>query len=165
MEYFNHLKYLKTYIKTDMSNINWGGGNIASFPDIHSVSDGKLIRYNIHTKYSIGDKQRIIASLIELVNRRADPSVRNFGVKGLEIIARDAGSSANWQPVDGLFADDTLVDICIMLSQITDGDVVDTALNHISEQMSDMFNSNGLCSAGRNNRLFQVYMVLRDYLG
>jgi hypothetical protein len=80
------------------------------------------------------------------------------------MIARDAGGAANWQGADQLFADDVVAEICSLLVEIHELEVVDTALNHIGEQMKDMFATSGTCPSGRANRLHQVYMFLKDYV-
>ena len=54
-----------------------------------------------------------------------------------------------------------MAEICSLLAEIQELEVVDTALNHIGEQMKDMFATSGTWPSGRL-RLFQVYMFLRD---
>lgn len=140
-----------------------GSGNLASFPDIHKVIDGKLTNHNIRTRFSNIDKQRLIESLISLINDRANPSIKQYGISGLRLIQKDVGSAPNWQGCDGLFADDVLADICEMISIIKDSDIINTAINHIAEQMSDMIKTNGTCPTGRL-RVMQIYVFLKDYL-
>lgn len=147
-----------------MSHTVNGGGNLNSFPDIHAVTDGKLMKYGIRTRYDSEDIYRFITCLIEIVNERANPAVKLYGINGLAIIKNDIKKPPNYQAVDKIYADDILADICIFISRVEDIEVIDTAVNHISEQMSDMINTSGTCPSGRVNRLFQVYMFLRDYL-
>lgn len=145
-----------------MSHTIDGSGNLHSFRDIHGQMDGKLIKYPIQTRFTVQDKQRLIYALIEIMRERANSSVREFGIQGLGIIARDAGTPPNWQGADGFYADDILAEICSLLVNVKDDDVVDTVINHLGEQMSDMIQTNGLCPSGRL-RVFQCYMILKDY--
>lgn len=145
-----------------MSHTIDGSGNLQSFRDIHGQMDGKLIRYPIQTRFSVNDKQRLISALIEVMRERANPSIRNLGIQGLEIISRDAGTPPNWQGADGFYADDILAEICALMVNVKDESIVDTVINHLGEQMSDMIQTNGLCPSGRL-RVFQCYMILRDY--
>jgi hypothetical protein len=66
--------------------------------------------------------------------------------------------------MDKIFACDVACEICDILSGIKDEEIIDTTVNHISEQMSDMIRTNGLCPAGRLNRLYNIYTFLRDYV-
>ena len=140
-----------------------GSGDPNTFQCVHKVGDSKLFRYNITTRFSNEDKGRLIDCLINVVQERANPDIRQFGVNGLGIIRGDVGQAPNWQGADSLFVDDILADICDMLSGITEEEVVDTVINHICEQMSDMIRTNGTCPSGRVNRIFEVYMFLRDF--
>lgn len=146
-----------------MSQTINGSGDPRSFPDIHGIMDGKLFRYPIKTRFGIQEKQIIISQLIKLVETHANISIRNFGITGLHIIARDAGTAANWQGADGFFVDDVVVEIYDLLRQITDLEVIATQINHLCEQMSDMIRTSGLCPSGRL-RVFQCYMILKDYV-
>jgi len=148
--------------QVSMSRSIDGSGHLESFPDIHRVSDGKLFKYGITTRYSPDDKRKIILSLKDLVAERANPEIQKFGIIGLQLIAQDAGAAPNWQGADQLFADDILVEICHLISLCNDDEVINTAVNHLSEQMSDMIRTSGTCPSGRVNRCIQVYMVLRD---
>ena len=140
-----------------------GGGNFFNFPDIHGVSDGKLIKYNIFTRYSVEVKKKIIDCLIKLVDERANDSVKYYGIKGLTLIRDESGMSTNYQSVDNLLADDILVEISILLSDESDDEVIDTCINHLCEQMCDMIRTSGYCPSGRVNRVFQVFMILNDF--
>jgi hypothetical protein len=141
-----------------------GSGNSSAFPDIHGQADGKLFRYGITSRFSIEEKQKLINGLMELVRRRANHMIMEFGIQALSTISRDAGQGANWQGPDGMFADDLLADICELIVIINDQEIVDTAINHLCEQFADMIRTGGWCPTGRCSRIFQVYMILRDYL-
>jgi hypothetical protein len=147
-----------------MAHIIDGSGNSNQFRDIHGVVDGKLYRYGIKTRYPVHVKQEIIKALIILVKNRANESIVNYGIHGLSVICNDTGTAANWHGTDGLLADDILVEIADLITQIKDDEVIDTAVNHLCEQMADMIKTNGYCSSGRSGRCFQVYMFLRDYI-
>lgn len=140
-----------------------GDGNAAGFGEIHSASDGKLIRYPITTRFMLGDKHKIIDCLLEVVRTRANPQIRDFGIRGLAIIKQDCGAPPNYQSRDRFFADDILCEICDIISSLDDSEVIDTAINHICEQFADMIRTSGTCPSGRVNRLMNVYMFLRDY--
>lgn len=146
-----------------MAHIIDGSGNSSTFPDIHGQSDGKLFHYGIKSRFSIDEKQKLINGLIDLVRRRANHSIMEFGVQALSTISRDVGQEANWQGPDGIFADDLLADICELIVIINDNEIVDTAINHLCEQFADMIRTGGWCPTGRCSRIFQVYMILRDY--
>lgn len=145
-----------------MSHTIDGSGNLQSFRDIHGQMDGKLIRYPIQSRFTVPDKQRLIHALMEVMRERANPSIRDFGIQGLEIISRDAGTPPNWQGADGFYADDVVAEICALLVNVREDAIVDTVINHLGEQMSDMIQTGGLCPSGRL-RVFQCYMILRDY--
>lgn len=140
-----------------------GSGNYNTFWDVHAASDGKISHYGIKTRFSIPDKQKLIDGLIKLVNDRANESIKASGVQALIVISRDAGQAPNWQGVDGIFVDDVLAEICALLIEVKEQEVIDTVLNHLCEQFSDMINTSGWCSSGRL-RVIQVYMFLKDYL-
>ena len=93
---------------------------------------------------------------------RLEHDISKTRIQGLEIIARDAGTPPNWQGADGFYADDVVAEICALLVNVKDEVVVDTVINHLGEQMSDMIQTGGLCPSGRL-RVFQCYMILRDY--
>jgi len=145
-----------------MSHTIDGSGNSANFPDVHAASDGRLIRYGIATRFSVPDKQRIIGSLIDVIRERANESVKSFGIEALTVISRDAGQEPNWQGADRLFVDDVIVEICALLIDVEDHEIVDTAINILCEQFADMIRTGGWCSSGRANRAVQAYMILRD---
>lgn len=130
---------------------------------VHRESDGKIYKYGITTRFSINDKKNLIDCLIQVVRDRANPQVREYGIRGLEVIRNDAGTQPNYQNIDGLFADDILCEICDIISEVDDDEVINTAINHIAEQMRDLITTNGWCSSGRVGRLIQCYMILRDY--
>lgn len=140
-----------------------GGGNLAAFRDIHGVVDGKLYKYGIRTRFSLTDKQKIIGSLIDLVEERGNANIKKYGILGLQIIRQDAGKAPNWHGSDGVFADDVVVEICDLLSECQDNEIIDTVINHLCEQMSDMIRTNGTCPTGRSGRVFQIYSFLRDF--
>lgn len=146
-----------------MSRIINGDGNPNSFPDIH-ITDGKLFKYHIRTRFSNGIKLRIIQSLIEVIKERANNSLKDFGIRGLQIIANDIGMANNWQGADGMFADDILVEIAELITLVKNEEVINTVINHICEQMSDMIRTNGYCPSGRVNRIHQIYMFLYDHI-
>lgn len=140
-----------------------GGGNLNRFPDIHAASDGMLIKYGITTRFPLETKHHLIDCLIALVSDRATPAVKQYGIDGLSLIKRDIEKPPNYQGADKLWADDVLCEICDILADITDDEILDTAVSHIAEQMSDMIKTSGTCPSGRVNRLIQVYMILRDF--
>lgn len=145
-----------------MSHTIDGGGNANTFRDIHGEMDGKLYKYNLNTEYSIETKKRLIACLIKLVEERANPNIKPFGIQGLSIILNDSGQNPNYLHADKLYADDILAGICELLVDEKDEEVINTVVNHLCEQMSDMIRTNGYCPSGRC-RVFSVYMFLRDY--
>jgi hypothetical protein len=131
--------------------------------EIHSETDGKLFKYGITTRFSISDKKRLIGCLIDVVRDRANEQVRDYGVRGLQIIQESAGCAPNFQVPDGIYADDILCEICEILTEVKNEEIINTAINHISEQMKDAAVTNGWCSTGRASRSMNVYMFLRDY--
>src|SRR5579872_507990 len=118
-----------------MAHTILGQGNSNLFADIHQVSEGKLFNYGIKTRFPVEERKRIISCLINLVNERANPEIRNFGIHGLSLILNDTGTASNFQVLDNVSADDILVEISEMLSIEKDIEVIDTAVNHLSEQM------------------------------
>lgn len=146
-----------------MSHAIDGSGNLNRFRDIHTETDGQLHRCNIRTRFSIKTKKELIACLIELIQERANPSIKQFGIQGLQLMQRDAGQAPNYQNVDGILADDVLAEICDIISDEKDLEIIDTAINHICEQCSDMLRTHGTCPSGRANRMFSIYSYLRDY--
>lgn len=146
-----------------MSKTINGSGDVSRFPDIHGVIDGKLIKYNIITRFSKEDKQNIITALIGLVNTYSNSEIKDFGIKGLSVIRQDANELPNYHSTDNIYACDVLIEISIMIQSIKDEEIISTACNHLCEQMKDMIITNGFCPSGRS-RCFQVYMFLRDYL-
>ena len=140
-----------------MSTTINGNGNFHNFRDIHYL-DGKLHKYNIHTRYSVQLKNKIITNLMEIIHKRGNPNIRDFGLKGLAIIRNDIGKHPNFSNPDNLLADDILCDIHDLLMEIKDNEVINTTINHICEQMHDMIQTNGYCPQGRCTRLFEVYI-------
>jgi len=140
-----------------------GSGDVNNFPDIHRASDGKLIKYGITTRYTANEKHAMINTLIHAIDMIANEKIKEYGMKGLKIIQTDIGTHFNYQSTDKLHADDILAEIHDMLLHEKDDEVSSTAINHICEQMYDMIVTSGTCPAGRANRLFEIYMFLRDY--
>ena len=146
-----------------MSGIIDGSGNLNTFPDIHAVSDGKLIKYDIKTRFKIDTKRRLIECLIQLIKERGNESIKQYGIDGITMIKLDTQQPPNYQCVDKLYADDVLAEICDIIASEDDDEIIDTAVNHLCEQMSDMLRTSGTCPSGRVNRCFEVYMFLKDY--
>jgi len=146
-----------------MSNSIDGKGSYNSFRDIHYL-DGKLYKYNIYTKFPAEIKSKMISNLILLITKIGNNAVKEYGIKGLEIIRNDIGKHPNYSSPDNILADDILVDIHELLMNVNDNEVFKTVINHICEQMHDMIKTNGYCPQGRCTRLFEVYMFLRDYV-
>ncbi len=155
---FNTIKE-SHYIK--MSHTIDGACNINSARDIH-FTDTHLIKYQIHTRFSHEDKLRIINALLRLINERANSAVKEYGLKGIIIIRNDAGNAPNWSGADQLLADDVLCEICDILADEQDDEVINTVINHICEQMKDMIDTSGYCASGRVARIHQIYMFLKD---
>lgn len=143
------------------SSIN-GSGDPDTFACVHQQGDGKLFKYEIGTRFSPPDKIIIINSLLGLIRDRANSEIKALGLHGVGIILNDIAQAPNWQSADKIFADDILCEICELISVLSDCEVVDTVVNSICEQMADMIRSNGTCPSGRVNRLWQIYMFLRD---
>lgn len=145
-----------------MAHTILGQGNASAFADIHQVSEGKLFKYNITRRFPTEDKKKIILCLVNLIKERANPQIRDFGIHGIMLIGRDADTQANFQASDNISADDILVEICDLLVDEKDDEIIDTVVNHLSEQMKDMLTTNGTCPVGRASRVFEIYMFLRD---
>lgn len=131
--------------------------------EIHSLTDGKLIKYGIRTRFSNDNKKQLINCLISVIRDRANLEVKDFGIRGLEIIRESIGAPPNYQSFDALLADDIVCEICDLITDIADEEIINTVINHISEQLKDMITTNGTCPSGRCNRLMNVYTFLRDY--
>lgn len=141
-----------------------GSGNPHSYGDVHAASDGQLKQYSFPVHFTVPEKQRLIQSLAHVIMERGNKEIREYGVQGLAIISRDAGQPPNWQAIDKIAADDVAAEICVLLIRVNDDQIIDTCINHISEQLADMIKTNGFCPSGRVNRLYQCYMIIHDYL-
>ena len=146
-----------------MSQSIRGQGNPHTFGCVHAAGDGKLKDHNIITKFTNENKKEIIKNLLPLIIERANPEIKEWGIRGISLILNDTGLPANYQGADSLLADDVLIDIILILNKTKDLEVIDTAINHICEQMFDMLQTNGTCPSGRVNRLYSVLNYLRDY--
>ena len=147
-----------------MSHTILGQGNPHTFGCVHAAGDGKLSGHNVSTLFAVENKREIIKSLLNVINERANPQIKEWGLRGISIILNDTGAQPNYQAADGLFACDVLIEIILYINKINDLEVIDTALNHICEQMSDMIQTNGTCPSGRVNRLFSILSYLRHYM-
>lgn len=147
-----------------MSHIIRGQGNPNTFGCVHAAGDGKLGQHNVITRFSVESKKEIITKLILVIIERANPEIKEWGVKGVSLILNDVGAHPNFQVTDRILACDILIEIILILNDVKDMEVIDTAINHICEQMSDMIQTNGTCPSGRANRLFSVLVYLRDYM-
>ena len=147
-----------------MSHTIGAQGNPHTFGCVHAAGDGKLGEHNVHTRFSTQNKKDIISTFLQVINERANPHIKGWGLQGISLILNDTGMPPNYQGADGLLADDVLIEIILILNKTTDMEVIDTAVNHICEQMSDMLQTNGTCPSGRVNRLFSILVYLRDYL-
>ena len=146
-----------------MSQTIRGQGNPHTFGCVHAAGDGKLKHHNVITKFSVEYKKEIIKNLLPIIYERANPEIKEWGIRGISLIMNDTGMPPNYQGADVLLADDVLIDIILILNNTKDLEVIDTAINHICEQMSDMLQTNGTCPSGRVNRLYSVLNYLRDY--
>lgn len=146
-----------------MSHIIKAQGNPDTFSCVHAAGDGKLGNHNVITRFDTDNKKQIISSFLNVIMERANQEIKEWGIRGISLILNDTSTSPNYQGADGLLADDVLIEIILILNKTTDLEVIDTAINHICEQMSDMLKTNGTCPSGRVNRLFSVLVYLRDY--
>lgn len=146
-----------------MSHIIKAQGNPDTFGCVHAAGDGKLSNHNVTTRFPVEAKKEIISSFLKVIMERANPEIRNYGMQGVSLVLHDTGRGPNYQGADGILADDVLIEIILILNKSTDVEVIDTAINHICEQMSDMLRTNGTCPSGRVNRLFSILVYLRDY--
>ncbi len=140
--------------------MNYGSGNPNNFPDIHAVSDGKMYKYGIRTRYTISEKNIFFDCFMNAINMHADKRVKMYGIHGLKIIRMDAQRPQNYQSIDDVYADDVLAEICSLLSHEQDVEVLKTSIDIFCEQMFDMLATNGTCPSGRANRMIQIYMFL-----
>lgn len=146
-----------------MSKTLTGSGNSNLFQDVHLYSDGTLRKYRINNnKYPREYKEFVILRLINIINQRANREIVNFGINGLKLIYNDIGTPNNYQHIDDINAETVLVEIYNMIKNETDIEIIDTAINHICEQMKDMLLT-GTCPNGRSNRLMFIYFYLFDY--
>jgi hypothetical protein len=146
-----------------MSHTITGQGNPSTFRDIHYL-DGQLFKYNISNNLNKEEKQKIIICLIDVVKERVNPEIKEHAIQALHTISNDVGTSSNFSSPDNLKAEDILIAIANSLIEIKDNEVINTAMNNLGEQMSDMVRTSGWCPQGRCTRLWNVYMILRDYL-
>jgi len=130
---------------------------------VHRAGDGKLYKpYGIRTQFTRETKQKLFDCLCQLINEKANPEIKQFGINVIQVIKHDIQAPPNFLGSDGLFADDILAEICVFLAEEKDDEVVSTTINHICEQYADLVRTSGFCPSGRTSRLFQIYMFLRD---
>jgi|688.fasta_scaffold1317305_1 hypothetical protein len=135
--------------------------NSYNFQDIHEATDGKLRDYAIITRYSVSEKINMFGSLVNLI-KSTNSKLKLYGIHGINMITSDIQKTANYQSIDKMYADDVLAEICNLLMQEENREIVETSIDILCEQMFDMFTTNGSCQSGRVNRLFQVYVFLRE---
>lgn len=139
----------------------YGTGNPHSFGCVHAAGDWKLYKYNVPTRFTVEQRKNIISLIIALVNVRAQTQVREAGMRTLKIVQESTGTQQNY--MNNMYADDLLCEIASMIAEERDQEVINTTINMLAEQMSDLENTKGYCPSGRQIRVFEVYMFLRDY--
>jgi hypothetical protein len=125
--------------------------NRNEFKDVHEF-DGQ---YKIKLQYKIPDIQKINLFKWLLLTMKYKLNSNN---NGLLVITNNIGKLENYDNITGIFADDLLVNICVLLVHKKSEDRL-YILKLLDEQMTDMFNL-GQCSQGRVTRLFQIYNLL-----
>ena len=144
--------------------IQYGSGNVHTFNDVHTY-DTVLDKTNlILTRFTIPEKVELINKLIQNILLLASPNVRIPGMQGIELIRNSVGTSSNGPSPDHMFACDVASEISVMMSKISDEDVKKNIINTICEQMNDMIVTHGFCVSGRVNRLFNVYLFVKEYV-
>lgn len=147
-----------------MSHTITGSTNPQSFRDIHYL-DGSLYTYDLQKESALSNegKAKIMEGLINAVRERANPEIRTECIHALKVIQRSIGTSSNYTHADKLRAEDVFVAIADELVQVDDDEVINTVINHIAEQMSDLLRTNGWCSSGRVIRAMNIYTFIKDY--
>ena len=83
-----------------------------------------------------------------------DLGVESDSLQGLILIVENTQGSSNFDPVNNIYADDLLVEIC---KKISNSSETHDILVNIAEQLGDMYNL-GQCPQGRTTRLYQLYL-------
>lgn len=125
----------------------------SKFQNIHEY-DGKW-GHNIKTTTSLEDKCIIFNSLYQDMKNLG---VESTSLQGLILVVENSQKQSNFDPINKIYSDDILVEICKKMVDASAEKRHDTLVN-ISEQLSDMYNL-GQCSQGRSTRLIQIYNYL-----
>lgn len=123
-----------------------------NYTNVHAF-DGHW-SHDIKTNTSMENKCKLFNSLYQDIK---DLGVEPTSLQGLILVVENSQKPANYDPINKIYADDILVEICKKLSYTPDKRH-DTLMN-ISEQLSDMYQL-GQCPQGKSTRLIQIYNYL-----
>ncbi len=135
--------------------------NPNTFIDVHTF-DGQW-SHNITTRFDKHEKVIFFNWLI-IYAKTLPPEIlssldMHSSVMGLRLVIENTQSSSNFDPINKVYADDILSEICDKLVASDDQELRQDAVRGILEQMSDMFKL-GQCPQGRSSRLIQIYKTL-----
>jgi hypothetical protein len=123
--------------------------------------DGKLLgKYQIKTSLSKEEKEKLFNQLIAKLKEK---QMDQIGIQGLQAISNSIQTAANYDPSNNWYADDILAEICLMLEQFYNQEVINSFHDLLVSQMNEML-TGGSCSQGRCTRLIQVYFPMRFYM-
>lgn len=127
--------------------------NYSKLIDVHTF-DRKIDTSKIKSRITAEDKQKLFKWLMEETTKL---KLRNDGIN---LVIQDTHKQPNHDPVNNVYADDILAEICLYLVMKDDAEITANILKLVSEQMVDMADS-GRCPQGRSIRLFQIYLVCK----
>jgi hypothetical protein len=125
-----------------------------SFIDVHTF-DGKW-KCDVPRDTPAADKVELYNWLTTQIRANcANDQYLSNGMLGLNLVITCTGHHPNFDPVNGLYADDILADICAKTLKLDESTRLDV-YRLILEQMNDMYTT-GQCPQGRTTRLYQVW--------
>lgn len=131
--------------------------NPAEFKDVH-VYDGQYT-HNITTHLSLQEKVILFNWLISYTKTIGDEYLEkidmNGSTNGLKLVIENTQSQSNFDPINKVYADDILAEICEKLVSSDDKELRRDIIRNVLEQMDDMFKL-GQCPQGKCTRLIQI---------
>lgn len=118
--------------------------------------DGKL-EHQITTRFLPIEKKEYFKKLLDNLIIKSNP----YAIQGLQLIIDNTGTQGNYDPTSKIYADDILMEICIILYLITNQIIIETLMINLTEQLSDIITS-GPCVQGRTQRMYNIYHLFND---
>lgn len=135
--------------------------NSEAFKNVHEF-DGHW-EHNVTTRFTLQEKVIFFNWLISYAKTVDENHLTRIDMisatNGLKLVIENSQKTPNFDPVNKIFADDILAEICKILVDSDDIELRNHVVKNVLEQMSDMYKL-GRCSQGKSTRLIQLYKTL-----